>query len=377
MADRHLGSHFTDPIPQRPMRITHHEFMVYRLPYHRAVEWFRSTETQAHFVCLRLIAEDGIEGVAEASIKETWTALGVNDVIDVVEQQLLPRLDAVDIGSIGCVAQAIDAVACSSLAKMLVVNACATMAAARSGVPPWIGEGGGSVPVSWCLTRQTPRAMAEEAARMVDAHGFRAMKVKGGQGLATDRDVLAGVRAAVGDRVVLTVDANEAYDVSQVPAYLEMLAEAGVVLAEDPWPLQPDDTFGRIVESSPMPILVDMACESHEAALKFIQAGATAISVKPGRIGLHEAGRIAKFVQSAGASVCSGMYAESDLGALISLWFSASLKAPLAPAEQTFHLMMRQNVLSDPFPITNGAAHLPPTADIAKLVDWSRLRNFA
>ena len=43
-----------------------------------------------------------------------------------------------------------------------------------------------------------------------------------------------------------------------------------------------------------------------------------------------------------------GMYAESALGTLISLQLSGALREPLVPAEQSFYLMMREQILREP-----------------------------
>src|SRR5690606_9566042 len=103
-----------------------------------------------------------------------------------------------------------------------------------------------------------------------------------------------------------------------------------------------------------------------------IAAGAKAISVKPGRVGIAEAGMIAQLSTEAGVGLCSGMYAESALGTLISLQFSAALPTPLLPAEQTFYLLMNEQVFREPLRIISGWVKLPDDANIDDKVDWSR-----
>ena len=87
---------------------------------------------------------------------------------------------------------------------------------------------------------------------------------------------------------------------------------------------------------------------SLEDAAQFLERGATALSVKPGRIGITQAARIAELAAQQGANLCSGMYAESALGTLISLQLSGALREPLVPAEQSFYLMMREQILREP-----------------------------
>ena len=126
---------------------------------------------------------------------------------------------------------------------------------------------------------------------------------------------------------------------------------------------------------SAIPVLVDSGCASLKDAVQLLERGATALSVKPGRIGITEARRIAELAAQKGANVCSGMYAESALGTLISLQFSCALGKPLVPAEQSFYLMMRDQILREPLPIAGGRVRLPATGDIASLIDWDRVER--
>jgi L-alanine-DL-glutamate epimerase-like enolase superfamily enzyme len=233
------------------------------------------------------------------------------------------------------------------------------------------------VEVSWCVTRQAPALMAAEAARMVARHGFRALKVKGGQGLPTDIQALRDIRAAVGDAVAFTVDANGAYPPEQAAGYVRAIADAGATIAEDPCRLQPDAAFAALMRDSPIPILVDGPCASLRDATLFLDRGARALSVKPARIGISEVRRIVALARERGANVCSGMYAESALGTLISLQLSAALHAPLVAAEQSFFLMMTAQVLATPPRIVGGRIALPDHADQAALVDWDSVARHA
>jgi hypothetical protein len=62
---------------------------------------------------------------------------------------------------------------------------------------------------------------------------------------------------------------------------------------------------------------------------------------------------------------------------LISLQLSGALREPLVPAEQTFYLMMREQVLREPLRIAEGRVRLPATDDIAALIDWERVERHA
>jgi L-alanine-DL-glutamate epimerase-like enolase superfamily enzyme len=359
------------------MRVAEWSLHFYRLPYARPVRWFNSIEDGAVLALLRLVADDGAVGIAEAPLRPTWSGVSPRSLAAVLEDLLLPATREIDIADAAAVSRQLARFPESFLAKMLIDNACWTLRAAAAGTPLWQVLGAAaSVEVSWCVTRQPPEAMAREAAEIIAAHGFRALKIKGGQGIETDLAALRCIRAAVGDGIDFYVDANAAYSRDEAAHYVRMIAAEGARVAEDPCPLQPDSRFAELVAKSAIPLLVDSSCASLKDAAQYLERGAKALSVKPGRIGISEAHRIARLAREKGANVCSGMYAESALGTLISLQFSGALQAPLVPAEQSFYLMMRDQVLHEPLRIEGGCVRLPAAGGIDELVDWDKVARY-
>lgn len=358
------------------MQLASSTLRFYRLPYAREVRWANAVEDGGLFALLELAGDDGARGFAEGTLKATWSGASPRSLAAQLEDLLIPRLKGIDLADVRAVAQAIGPVQECRLAKTLVDNACWTLRACAANVPLWKLWGGPrSVELTWAVTRQPPDAMAREAAEVISRYGFPTLKIKGGQGLDTDLRALAGIRAAVGERVQLTVDANGACPKESAAAYVRAIAEAGVVVAEDPCPLAPDAAFERLQRESPIPILVDNACASTRDASLFLERGAQALSVKPGRVGLSESRAIAAAAGSRNRRVALGLYAESALGTLISLQFAPT--GPITPAEQTFYLAMREQVLNTEFHIADGRIELPDVADLATLIDWNAIDRFA
>ena len=46
------------------------------------------------------------------------------------------------------------------------------------------------------------------------------------------------------------------------------------------------------------------------------------------------------------------------------------------PAEQSFYLMMRDQVLREPLEIRGGRVHLPAASDTVQLVDWDKVERY-
>lgn len=340
----------------------------YRLPYAREVVWANAREASGLFALLVLDA-GGAKGIAEGTLKDTWSGVSPASLKAVLEDFLIPRLREVDLTDEKVVAKALAGIPENRLAKGMIESACWTLRAALAKEPLWkMWDAGRSREVAWTVTRQAPKAMAAEAAQVCARYGFRTLKVKGGQGVDTDLRALAEIQSAVGGGVALYVDANSAYSRGAALEYVQALAHAGVTVAEDPCPLQPDAHFEALQKASPIPILVDRSCASKEDAALYLERGARALSIKPGRVGLAQTRAIAAQALPKGARTAVGIYAESALGTLVNLQQPGTMAA-----EQTFFLAMKEQVSRLVPEIRAGRIGLPLEADLSMLVDWERL----
>ena len=198
------------------MRLAEHRLHVYHLRYARPVRWSDIVEEAAPFVLLKLTSDTGDVGVAEITVKPTWCGVTARSLIAAIEDMFIPMLQTLDLSDPAKVRATLDTVPENQAAKTLIDNACWDLYAARHARPLWQAWGGRArVELSWAVTRQEPRAMAAEAAAMVGRHGFRTLKVKGGQGIERDLAGIREIRSAVGDAVRFYVDANGAYPADQ------------------------------------------------------------------------------------------------------------------------------------------------------------------
>lgn len=341
----------------------------YRLPYGREVVWSNAVESSGLFALLKLVSDDGATGIAEGTIKSTWSGVSPRSLQAALEDLILPAMKGVELGDPGAVSACFSNIPENRLAKGLVDNACWTLRAAAAGQPLWkLLNGKPSVELCWTVTRAQPALMAEEAAEYCARYGFRTLKVKGGQGVKTDLEALAAIRAALGASVELYVDANSAYSRTEALDYVRRIAEAGARVAEDPCPLAPDAAFEALQNECAIPILLDGSCTSVRDADLYAARGARAVSLKPGRIGLSESLAIGKRFKN----TALGIYAESALGTLVHLQLPATLAA-----EQSFFLTMESQVASAAPRIRGGRVELPAEPDLSRLVDWAAVKRHA
>lgn len=346
-----------------------------RLSYRRPINWFNSSESACDLVLLHLVSDEGGVGVAEAPVRPTWCGKTVSMMFDAVAHLFLPALAGVDLDDNAAVHKVLSRFPDNHLPIMLIDNAIAVLRADSAGVPLWRALGGAQhVETSWCVTRRSVDDMTREAVEMTGRYGFRTLKIKGGQGWDTDRAVVRAIREAVGPEITLTVDANGAYSQESAQRYVAMLAEETVAIAEDPCPLDEAPFLRQLTTDSPIPVLVDMPCLTVADVHRLAAAGACAVSIKPGRVGVSEAARMATAAREDAVAVCSGTYGESALGSLISLAFASTFTAPLTVAEQSFFLAFEQGILSHEIGVADGVIELPNTTS-ATSVDEGLLQS--
>ena len=359
------------------MKLANWSLHFFRLPYVKPVTWAYGSEDSGDYALLKLSADNGAVGIGEGVIKPARSGYSPRSLAATLEDVILPLLKDVDLGDDKALGKAFGWIEGNLNARALVDNAVWSLRAAAKGTPLWREWGGRQeVPVAWIVTRQKPADMGREAADMVSRYGLRSLKVKGGQGLETDLRAIAEVRAAVGPKVELSMDANRHYPQEGIGKYVRAIADAGVTVAEDPCHIAPDAAFEKVQRECPIPLLVDFACTSLQDAALFIERGARALMIKPARIGLSEARQIDALCAKHGVSVSYGMYYETALGSVTSLAGASAIKSKLVlPSEQCFFLRFTSQVTSAPLTIKDGAFRLPDEADLDQLIDWKAVEK--
>jgi L-alanine-DL-glutamate epimerase-like enolase superfamily enzyme len=348
-------------------------------PYHRSIRWSDNVpEHGGTYAMLTLETTSGLVGVGEATIKPIWSGSSMRSVTAAVEDVLLPRLAGVDLADAAAVAMALAPVPENMPGKTLIDNACWDLRAQMLGEPLWQALGGQrDIALSWTLTRAAVDVMVEEAQAVVAEYGFQTIKIKGGQGIATDAAAVRGIRRALGDGVTLYVDANWQYPREQGVEFAQAIIGEGAVLVEDPWSLQADAFFHDAVKQLPVPILVDYFCSGSRDVPVWLDRGAQAFSIKPGRIGISDGLAMARLCAARGARVVVGTFAETDVGSLHTLSFASAQQGAGSgvgsafAAESSFFLMFETSPLKSPLRIEGGRIRLPAEPGIAPLIDWT------
>jgi L-alanine-DL-glutamate epimerase-like enolase superfamily enzyme len=181
-------------------------------------------------------------------------------------------------------------------------------------------EAARSIPVNATIGAED-RAGAAAAAAAAAAADFDTVKVKVGVG--DDAGRLAAVRAAVGPRVAIRVDANGAWGVDEAVASLRALAPVGIELAEEP--VHGVDALRAVRAEVDVPLAMDETAAEDGAA----GSGATdAVCLKIARCGgITGVLRDAAEARIAGSVVYLGSSYDGPLGIAAAVHAAAGLTA--------------------------------------------------
>jgi L-alanine-DL-glutamate epimerase-like enolase superfamily enzyme len=268
---------------------------------------------------VRLEADDGLAGVGEAAPLEPYDGVepaAVRAALDAYAEVLAdcPEGDALE----ACRAE-------RDLPQALAAVDLALwdVAGRRSGRPvaQLISiEAARSIPVNATIGAEDRAGAAAAAAAAADAD-FDTVKVKVGVG--DDAGRLAAVRAAVGPRVAIRVDANGAWSVDEAIATLNALAPAGIELAEEP--VHGVEPLRSVRAEVDVPLAMDETAAQAGAA----GSGATdAVCLKIARCGgISGVLRDAAAARAAGSSVYLASTFDGAVGIAAAVHAAAGLSA--------------------------------------------------
>ncbi|HDN19575.1 MAG TPA: dipeptide epimerase [Candidatus Acetothermia bacterium] len=270
-------------------------------------------------VIVRIEDNRGDIGWGEASPSQRILGSSVATTLAAMDA-LVPALLGEDPRRIGYLVERMDRVLeGNSAAKAALDIALHDLVGRILGEPLWRLLGGhtpGPVSTDFTVGIDAPEAMASEARALVE-RGFREIKIKVGEDPVTDLERVRRIREAVGDGIVLRIDANQGWTPQEALWALRRMAEYGVELVEQPvaaWDIQ---GLAWVRRHSPIPVMADEAAHSPRDALRLIQADAVDyINIKLMKSGgLWRAREIATICRNAGVLNMIGGMVETNLAA--------------------------------------------------------------
>jgi D-galactarolactone cycloisomerase len=227
--------------------------------------------------------------------------------------------------------------------------------------------------------------LAEEAAGYV-ADGFSAVKLKVGFGVEEDAAVTRLVRAAIGDKVALMVDANHAFDAVAAIRLGRMIEQHDIGWFEEPVP--PEDIAGyRAVKDAIAIPVAGGECEFTRFGFRDILVSRAIDIIQPDTCaagGLSECKKIADMAEAFGVRYNPHVWG-SGIAIAASLQLLAVLPtltpnslvpvAPMLEFDRTEH-PIRQAILTQPIEHVRGVVRVPDGPGLGIEIDRKALARF-
>jgi L-alanine-DL-glutamate epimerase-like enolase superfamily enzyme len=270
--------------------------------------------------------------------------------------------------------------------------ACWDIAGKAAGVPVWKLLGGlyrdrAPVYASSMRRHTSPAEEAADLARIVEAHGFRAVKVKIGQRMGKDEDAAPGrsealvreCRRVLGDDVAIMVDANGAFSAPRAIELGRRLEQYGVFHFEEPCPYTDDDSTAKVAAALDLPVA---GGEQEWDLLRFktLLSRNVVDTIQPEVIkvgGLLTAKKIGILAEAFGAPVTQHN-TQPTIGAVAMLQFAAVCPAARTPQELSLDSVTGRHplcgLLQEPdLSVRDGCLRVPEGPGLGIVLDEAKL----
>lgn len=347
------------------MKLTGVELRRIRMPLVAPFRTSFGTQTYRDILLLRVVTAEA-EGWGEcvAMSDPLYSSEYVDAAADVLRRFFVPALAACPTLDGGAVAQVLAPFKGHRMAKAAIEMAVldAELRAAGRPLARELGATADRVPCGVSVgIMDSVGELLDSVGEYLDA-GYVRIKLKIEPGW--DVEPVRAVRERYGDEVLLQVDANTAYSLSDA-RHLARLDPYGLLLIEQP--LDEEDLLGhaelaRIIKT---PVCLDESITSARAAAQAITlAACKIINVKPGRVGGYlEARRIHDVCAAHGVPVWCGGMLESGLGRAANVALAA-LPGFTLPGDTSASDRYYRTDITPPFVLDDGHLRVPTAAGI-------------
>lgn len=343
-----------------------------------------SVATMNHqtLVLVRLQCSDGIVGWGEATTigglaygEESPESIKAN-----IDTYIAPLLEGQDATAVAmALARVAGQVQGNRFAKCAIETALYDAQARRLGVPLSELFGGrlrDSLPIAWTLASGDTARDIAEAERMLDLRRHNIFKLKIGlRSVREDVAHVAAIKAALGSRASVRVDANQAWSVTEALEGMRALADAGVDMVEQP--IVAHDKLGlkRLTEANIIPIMADEALHGPRDAFEVAAAQAADIfAVKINQSGgLRGAARVAGIAEAANIALYGGTMLEGAVGTMASAQLFSTFGELAWSTELFGPLLLTEEILLQPLQYRDFALQLPTTPGLGIAIDTDKL----
>jgi len=342
-----------------------------RVPFRRPILDATGEYTHRRSWLLRVVDEDGNEGLGEAALDPISTDTTIGELARLMREMVPALADGrapvwSELTAEGEPGRAAMAAVDGALVALLAAQAAgATALDARTATPP------ATIPVSATISFGGPNAGADAAAQAIEL-GFGTLKLRAGFERTTDQlvDRLRAIRGAVGPEPRLRIDIGGVWDLETAAERMAAIEPFRIEYVEQPLAAWDLTGHAALRERVRVPIALDESIDSEGSARAALSdKAADVLIVKPARVGgLAATLRIANAASAVGASAVLGTFFETGVGIAAVLRIAAAMRGERAlegpPALETAHGLataglLIHDLLAAPLAIEKGRMAVP------------------
>lgn len=356
------------------MKIAAVEAVPYALAFREPYVTARGRLERREMVLVRLRTDEGPEGLGEAVAMSLRGGADAESLTREIRELAAPRLVGVDVdadppGGVTSLTGGLSPAAGAALDVARI-----DLAAKLVGVPLWQALGAESSRPVLCnatLIAGAPAAVAGDAERWAE-QGFETFKLK--VGVPGDVGQVEAVRAAVGDRARIRVDANGVWTPQDAVLRLTAMERHGIELAEQP--ASDLEDLAVVRNQTAIPIAADESVNGPDDARRATELGACQLAtVKLAKVGgIGPARAIAAELPVYLSSALDGPVGIAAAAHLAQVMHPAAPGAGLAQGLAT-QLLFADTIATVQCELWNGLLHLPDGPGLGVEIDESALER--
>jgi len=301
------------------MKITDIRFGMLRVPLKTPFKTALRTVDKVEDIVVMVHTDDGRVGYGEAPATAVITGDTHGSIVDAIRHYIAPRLIGQDIADLNRITKLVQgAMEKNTSAKAAVEIAVYDLWGQLYDAPLYKLLGGGDPVITTDITISVDyidKMVADSVAAV--ERGFESLKIKVGKDIGVDIERVRAIYAAVEDRALLRLDANQGWTAKEAVYALHALEDAGVRLELVEQPVKARDLEGMryVTERVHTPIMADESVFGPAEVMDLIRMrAADIINIKLMKTGgISNAIRIADIAGLYGVECMIGCMLESSI----------------------------------------------------------------
>ena len=301
------------------MKIDNLHVSVETLPLVKPFKTALRTAIEIENIVVSVKLEDGTEGFGAAAPTIAITGDSTAGMMMIIKEVIKPQLIGRDIENINSLSKVIQS-SCvgNTSAKAAVEIALYDAVSKRWNLPlyQYLGGKANILKNDMTVSVDEPDIMAKSALTSINS-GFSTIKIKLGKDWARDVERVCRIREAVGEEVVIRIDANQGWTTKQAIAIIREFEHKRLNVDLVEQPVQAHDFKGlkEVKESVQVPIMADESMFSPLDAMRLLHENAVdLLNIKLMKTGgIRRALQIADLAEAAGVECMIGSMMESSI----------------------------------------------------------------